>query len=69
MQPRKWKMWLIIWLAAYPIVLILSLAASFLLKDFPMYIRSAVITFLMVGAMVHLVIPLAMRLFGDWLRK
>jgi len=67
--PPRHKMALLIWLAVFPILLVLPPAIRDLLKGFPDIVVVAAISALMVTLMTFVIMPLLTRCFARWLFK
>jgi antibiotic biosynthesis monooxygenase (ABM) superfamily enzyme len=68
-QPAKYKMAILIWIAIYPTINILFLLLGKPLEAFPMYIKTLVMTLIMVPAMVFIFLPFLTKTFKNWLAK
>lgn len=68
-SPKKWKMILLVWCGIYPCITLLSLTVVPLLKNFPIYLKTLVMTMILVPIMVLVIIPYIHKHFHDWLRK
>ncbi len=59
----------LIWLGIYPVItLVLAFVAPYL-TDFPLPVRTLILTLLVVPTMVFGVLPVLTRLLGGWLRR
>ncbi len=68
-QPAKYKMAILIWIAIYPTINILFLVLGEPLAKFPMYIKTLVMTLIMVPMMVYVFLPFLTKTFQKWLSK
>ena len=67
--PAKYKMAILIWITIYPTINILFLVLGKPLENFPMYIKTLVMTLILVPAMVYLFLPFLTKTFKNWLSK
>ncbi|HLU57187.1 MAG TPA: hypothetical protein VKZ81_17150 [Pseudonocardia sp.] len=65
--PRRWKMWVLLTLAIYPLILLLVTLTNPLLAGLPTAVRFLVVVPLMSSTVVWVVIPQIHRWFGRWL--
>lgn len=65
--PPRWKIALITWLGIYPTVLVLFLTIAPYLEHWPLPLRTAIITALVVLVMTWLVAPTLTKWFHNWL--
>jgi antibiotic biosynthesis monooxygenase (ABM) superfamily enzyme len=68
-QPVRWKLWLLMVAALYPLITVGVALAAPVLQRLPLAGRFAVIVPVMVALMVWVVVPLLHRLFGSWLLR
>ena len=66
-QAPKWKMAILIWLAIYPALNLVSILIGGLLVDLPLWQRTFVMTIILVPLMVYVLLPLLTRAFASWL--
>ena len=67
--PPRHKMAVLIWLAVFPILLVLPAAIRNLLHGFPDILVIATISCVMVAIMTFIIMPLLTRCFARWLFK
>jgi antibiotic biosynthesis monooxygenase (ABM) superfamily enzyme len=67
--PKKWKMALLVWAAIYPLITILSVTLFPLTQDWPVYLRTLLMSAILVPVMVLVVFPFINKRFAVWLRK
>lgn len=67
MQPPKYKMAILIWLAIYPSINILFWLLGDWLMTIPMLLRTLILTGILVPLMVFVLLPLLTRWFRTWL--
>lgn len=65
--PPRWKIALITWLGIYPTVLVLFLTIAPYLGSWPLPLRTAILTAVVVVVMTWLVAPTLTKLFHNWL--
>ncbi len=62
-QP-KWKRSLIIWVAIYPTITLISWLFEDYLESMPLMLKTFLLTIILVPMMVYLLIPLVTKLFS-----
>jgi antibiotic biosynthesis monooxygenase (ABM) superfamily enzyme len=67
--PAKHKMAILIWITIYPTINILFLVLGTPLEAYSMYIKTLVMTLILVPAMVYLFLPFLTKTFQNWLSK
>jgi antibiotic biosynthesis monooxygenase (ABM) superfamily enzyme len=66
--PKKWKMAILIWIAIYPTITLLSLFfGSFFEKIDPLPLRTFASTIIVVRCMVYVIVPVLQKLLHNWL--
>ena len=68
-NPKKWKLILLVWCGIYPSITLLSVTVVPLLKNLPIYLKTLVMTIILVPIMVLVIIPTIHKYFHIWLRK
>lgn len=68
-QPPKWKFAVMVWIAIYPSITLVSLLIGDYIKSFPLPIRTLIMTGILVPLMVFVLLPLLRKLLGNWLTK
>lgn len=68
-QPPKYKMAILIWLAIYPTANVIFLLLGEWINPLPVYLKTLVLTLILVPIMVFILLPLLQRLFKNWLMK
>lgn len=68
-QPNKLKMALLIWCAIYPTVTFIFFILGDFLKDLHPFLKTLVVTLILVPLMVYVFLPFIMKRFGKWLTK
>ncbi len=65
--PKKWKFALMVWVAIYPAITLLSFLIGNEIKDFPLALRTLIMTGILVPLMVYVLLPLLRKILGNWL--
>lgn len=60
----KWKHTLIIWVAIYPTISVISWLFQDYLETMPLFVRTFLLTIILVPMMVYFLIPLVTNLFN-----
>lgn len=68
-QPPKWKFAILVWLAIYPAITILTYLIGDLIKNLPLPIKTLIMTGILVPLMVFVLLPILRKLMGNWLNK
>lgn len=68
MQVPKYKMAVLIWLAIYPSINVLFLLLGDWLVTLPLFLRTLILTGILVPLMVFVLLPLLMKIFRAWLQ-
>ncbi|WP_298392814.1 hypothetical protein [Flavobacterium sp.] len=68
-QPPKWKFAVMVWIAIYPSITLVSLLIGDCIKSFPLPVRTLIMTGILVPLMVFVLLPLLRKLLGNWLTK
>ena len=69
MQPKKWKMALLVWLVIYPTITIITLLLGKWLVQLPVLLRTLVMSIILVPFMIFVAMPQLTKRFGTWLSK
>lgn len=68
-RPRRSKQALLTWVAVYPsLTLVLAILGPFI-EAWPLWLRTLVVTALLVPIIVWVLLPFLTRLVGDWLYR
>lgn len=59
----------LIWLAIYPLITVLFLLMGDFLLQFPVPLRTLILTLIAVPVMAYLILPFYMKVFDKWLNK
>jgi antibiotic biosynthesis monooxygenase (ABM) superfamily enzyme len=65
--PPRYKTALLIWVAIYPSINLLFWSLGDWLQQFPLWVRTLVLTGILVPLMVFVLLPLLQKLFRNWL--
>ena len=68
-QPPKWKFAIMVWLAIYPAITLLSYLIGDHIKNFPLPIKTLIMTGILVPLMVFVLLPILRKVMGNWLNK
>ena len=68
-QPPKWKFAIMVWLAIYPTITFVSFFIFYTIKNWPLPLKTLLMTGILVPLMVFVLLPLLRKLLGDWLYK
>lgn len=70
-QPPKWKMAVLIWMGIYPVItlLVLLLFPFMAANNWPIPMRTLLLTLIAVPIMTYIVIPTLQRLLKNWLQR
>lgn len=66
---EKHKRAFLVWLAIYPLITLLFFGLGDLLLDFPVPVRTLILTLIAVPLMVYVILPLYHKLFDKWLKR
>lgn len=67
--PKKWKMALLIWLFIYPTITLLFVLLGPMMTEWPPYLRTLLLTLILVPLMVFVALPAIHKNFANWIRK
>ncbi len=68
-QSPKWKFAIMVWLAIYPAITLLTYLIGDLIKNLPLPLKTLIMTGILVPLMVFVLLPLLRKLMGNWLNK
>ncbi len=68
-QPPRWKFAIMVWLAIYPTITLVSFLIGDIIKSWPLPFKTLLMTGILVPLMVFVLLPLLRKLLGDWLHK
>ena len=67
-RPPRYKLFLLTWLAIYPLITIILHFFGRYLSLLPLPLRTLILTGVLVYLMTYWVMPMLMRLFRNWLK-
>jgi antibiotic biosynthesis monooxygenase (ABM) superfamily enzyme len=67
--PRRWKMWVLLTCAIYPLILVLVTVTDPLVHALPAVLRFLIVVPIMTSTVVWGVLPQIHRRFGRWLSR
>jgi antibiotic biosynthesis monooxygenase (ABM) superfamily enzyme len=67
--PRRWKMWMLLTCAIYPLILFIVTLTDPLVHALPAAVRFLVVVPIMTATVVWGVLPQIQRRFGRWLAR
>ncbi|MFM7425847.1 MAG: hypothetical protein ACKO7W_12800 [Elainella sp.] len=68
-KPPRYKVFLLTWLAIYPLITGIMLLLGDWLNRLPLLLRTLLLTGLLVYLMTYVVMPKLMKVFDSWLFK
>ncbi|HRH56939.1 MAG TPA: hypothetical protein PLS10_04745 [Chitinophagales bacterium] len=68
-QPPRWKFAVMVWIAIYPTITLVSFLIGPYLKELPIPLRTLVLTLILVPLMVFIIMPNLQKIMGKWLFK
>jgi antibiotic biosynthesis monooxygenase (ABM) superfamily enzyme len=68
-QPPKWKFTVMVWLAIYPTITLVTFLIGDYIKNFPLPLKTLIMTGILVPLMVFVLLPILRKLMGNWLNK
>ncbi len=68
-QPPKWKFAIMVWLAIYPAITLLTFLIGDYIKNLPLPLKTLIMTGILVPLMVFVLLPLLRKILGNWLNK
>ena len=68
-QPPKWKFAIMVWLAIYPAITLLTFLIGDYIKNLPLPLKTLIMTGILVPLMVFVLLPILRKLMGNWLNK
>jgi antibiotic biosynthesis monooxygenase (ABM) superfamily enzyme len=68
-QPKRYKLAVLVWIGLYPLLTALSYLTAPLLVDFPIPVRTLVLSLILVPIMIFVLIPSINKYFAGWLRR
>jgi len=68
-QPPKWKFAVMVWLAIYPTITLVTFIIGDSIQKFPLPIKTLIMTGILVPLMIFVLLPLLRKLLKNWLNK
>ena len=68
-QPTKWKFAVMVWIAIYPAITVLTFLIGDSINNLPLPIKTLIMTGILVPLMIFVLLPLLRKLLGKWLNK
>ncbi|WP_353168459.1 hypothetical protein [Flavobacterium sp.] len=68
-QPPKWKFAIVVWLAIYPTITLVSYIIGDAIKSWPLPLKTLLMTGILVPLMVFILLPFLRKLLGNWLHR
>ena len=68
-QPPKWKFAIIVWLAIYPTITLVTFLIGDYIKNLPLPLKTLLLTGILVPTMVFILLPFLRKILGNWLNK
>ncbi|MBP6425852.1 MAG: hypothetical protein KA278_09045 [Flavobacterium sp.] len=68
-QPPKWKFAVMVWLAIYPTITFVSYLIGDVIKEWPLPLKTLIMTGILVPTMVFVLLPILRKLLTNWLNK
>lgn len=68
-QPTKWKFAVMVWIAIYPAITVLTFLIGDSINNLLLPIKTLIMTGILVPLMIFVVLPLLRKLLGNWLNK
>lgn len=66
-SPPRYKLAVINWISAYPLITLLLWIGQPMIQQVPVYVTTLVLSLTLVYVLTFLIMPLMMRLFSRWL--
>ena len=68
-QPPKWKFAVMVWIAIYPTITFVSYLIGDVIKEWPLPLKTLLMTGILVPTMVFVLLPILRKLLTNWLNK
>ncbi|WP_445714876.1 hypothetical protein [Flavobacterium sp.] len=68
-QPPKWKFAVMVWLAIYPTITLVTFLIGDYIKNLPLPLKTLIMTGILFPLMVFVLLPILRKLMGNWLNK
>ncbi|WP_449278947.1 hypothetical protein [Leucobacter sp. GX24907] len=67
--PPRYKLAVINWISAYPLITLLLWIGQPLIRQVPVYVTTLVLSLTLVCLLTFIIMPIMMRLFSRWLQE
>ena len=68
-QPPKWKFAIMVWLAIYPTITLVTFLIGDYIKNLPLPLKTLLLTGILVPTMVFILLPFLRKILANWLNK
>ena len=68
-QPPKWKFAVMVWVAIYPTITLVTYLIGDYIKNFALPIKTLIMTGILVPLMIFVLLPILRKVMGNWLNK
>ena len=68
-QTPKWKFSVIVWIAIYPAITLLTYLISDKINNLPLPIKTLIMMGILVPLMIFVSLPILRKISGNWLNK
>jgi antibiotic biosynthesis monooxygenase (ABM) superfamily enzyme len=68
-RPRRSKQAILTWVAVYPSLTLVLAVLNPLMESWPLWLRTLLVTVLLVPVVVWVILPVLTRVVGDWLYR
>lgn len=68
-QPPKWKFAVMVWIAIYPLITLITLLVGPKITHLPLPIKTLIMTLIAVPLMVYVALPFLRKIMKNWLNK
>ena len=68
-QSPKWKFAIMVWLAIYPTITLVTFLIGDYIKNLPLPLKTLLLTGILVPTMVFILLPFLRKILGNWLNK
>lgn len=68
-QPPRWKFAVMVWIAIYPTITLVSLLIGDYIKNLSLPLKTLIMTGILVPLMVFVLLPFLGKILGNWLKK
>ena len=68
-QSPKWKFAIMVWLAIYPAITLLTYLIGDYIKNLPLPLKTLIMIGILVPLMIFVLLPILRKVMGNWLNK